>query len=583
MNLNCLETENVTLSLNYYNSLKAISSAFLDYIKQYHFISVEYHQKLLLLNTTYKRDIEDISNKILKKNIDFSQIFEFINTIPKLQDSYLESLLFFTEEISKQITIFEDKNEEQVISTCETLFNNYKKDFKNTQNELNDLKNMFFVEMQKTEIVAYEFYYMELKHEKKKENEYKISEAEMNMKILEAKDIENRYKAKIIESRNKEKKFVENCKFYSENIKKFANEIMEKLKKLILNFLMALKNNFKMPENEINSYLPKLIKLDKIIKLDDSIEKKFIHENIGKYLFNPEIYQMKILKKNKDKKSKNKDKENSIEIIDVIENKIEELEDGLEKIYLINDEVSLLTLKSFRNFELTNIDKKIDFIKENEKMKINQLSLKLFSCIKKESETKDNEPLNIEPNELVLLELLLEKHHNIIVFLLQLSKFRVSGNFYISKTIYSILSKFFNKILNIIKKEKDMFSAKNIIVLSQTYFMKDDGKKIYLQNAIQEHEVFKENAFWENLFDFLMSKEIHKAKNYMDKDILDKEGKNNYSKLAFGQIMTLANNMMDFGKDKDEIFEIIKPKIAYYELDEGDIYNIKCVLGMEND
>ena len=526
MNLNCLETENVTLSLNYYNSLKAISSAFLDYIKQYHFISVEYHQKLLLLNTTYKADIEDISNKILKKNIDFSQIFEFINTIPKLQDSYLESLLFFTEEISKQITIFEDKNEEQVISTCETLFNNYKKEFKNTQNEINDLKNMFFVEMQKTEIVAYEFYYMELKHEKKKENEYKISEAEMNMKILD---------------------------------------------------------NFKMPENEINSYLPKLIKLDKIIKLDDSIEKKFIHENIGKYLFNPEIYQMKILKKNKDKKSKNKDKENSIEIIDVIENKIEELEDGLEKIYLINDEVSLLTLKSFRNFELTNIDKKIDFIKENEKMKINQLSLKLFSCIKKESETKDNEPLNIEPNELVLLELLLEKHHNIIVFLLQLSKFRVSGNFYISKTIYSILSKFFNKILNIIKKEKDMFSAKNIIVLSQTYFMKDDGKKIYLQNAIQEHEVFKENAFWENLFVFLMSKEIHKAKNYMDKDILDKEGKNNYSKLAFGQIMTLANNMMDFGKDKDEIFEIIKPKIAYYELDEGDIYNIKCVLGMEND
>ena len=136
MNLNCLETENVTLSLNYYNSLKTISSAFLDYIKQYHFISVEYHQKLLLLNTTYKADIEDISNKILKKNIDFSQIFEFINTIPKLQDSYLESLLFFTEEISKQITIFEDKNEEQVISTCETLFNNYKKEFKNTQNEI---------------------------------------------------------------------------------------------------------------------------------------------------------------------------------------------------------------------------------------------------------------------------------------------------------------------------------------------------------------------------------------------------------------------------------------------------------------
>ena len=60
MNLNCLEAENVTKSLEFFNSLKNISSAFLEYIKQYQFISVEYHQKLLLLNTTYKGNISTI-------------------------------------------------------------------------------------------------------------------------------------------------------------------------------------------------------------------------------------------------------------------------------------------------------------------------------------------------------------------------------------------------------------------------------------------------------------------------------------------------------------------------------------------
>ena len=355
---------------------------------------------------------------------------------------------------------------------------------------------------------------------------------------------------------------------------------MEKLKKLILNFLMALKNNFKLPENEINSILPRLIKLDKNIKFNEMMEKNFNHGNIGKFLFNPEVYEMKILKKPK-YDLKEKEKEKNKEIIDEIEIKIEEMEDGLERAYLIQDETSLLTLKSFRNFELTNIDKNMDFIKENEKMKINQLTLKLLTNLKKESETNEQKLLNIEQNELILMELLLEKHHNIVIFLLKLNKYRVLGNFLISEILFSVLSRFFNKILDILMKDNDMFSAKNIIVLSQTYFKKGKDKKIYLQEAIKNHEIFKPINFWEKLFDFLMSKEIHRAKSAMNINLLNKEGKNDYSKFAFGQIMSIANNMIDFGKNKEEIYKIIEPKIKYYNLDERDVINIKCVLGFE--
>ena len=69
---------------------------------------------------------------------------------------------------------------------------------------------------------------------------------------------------------------------------------MEKMKKLVLNFLMALKNNFKLPEIEINSCLPKLIKMDKNIKLDEMMQSKFNNQNINRFLFNPEIYEMMI-------------------------------------------------------------------------------------------------------------------------------------------------------------------------------------------------------------------------------------------------------------------------------------------------
>ena len=566
--------ENVTLSLEYFKFIKNISSLFLDYIKQYQFISVEYHQKLLLLNTTFKGNISDLFDKIAKAKLDFSNIFDFINTIPKIMESHLESLLFFTEEITKQISLLEDKTIDQIISTCETQFNDFKKNLANKSEEIFNTKNNFLTEMEKTEITIYSYYFLNPKFNLNIPEKYKnesIKEEEMDKKILDTKEIENKYKEQINEGNNQEKKFVENSKFHSENIKKFTNELMEKIKKFVLNFLMALKNIFKLPEIEINNYLPKLIKLNENIKLDEIIQKHFIKQNIENYLFNPEIYQMKIFQKNNHKK------ENK-ELIDEIENKILELEDGLETTYLIVDEISLFTIQKMKKFELINI-KDLNLEKEREKLKMNQLTIKLLSNIKKEPNEVDENQLNITQQDLDLIELLLNNHHNRIIFMQKLSKFRVLGYYYISKTIYSILAKYFLQIINTLKEDPDMFTAKNIIVLSQTYFIKEKDKKIYIQEAIKSHEIFKKKEFWENLFNFFMNKEILKLRKSIDLNEIIEEGKNNYNKLAFGQIMTICNNMIEFGINKDIIYQIIEPKIKYYNLDENSIEGIKCVLG----
>ena len=566
--------ENVTLSLEYFKFIKNISSSFLDYIKQYQFISVEYHQKLILLNTTFKGNISDIFDKITKAKLDFSNIFDFINTIPKIMESHLESLLFFTEEITKQISLLEDKTIDQIISTCENQFNDFKKNLANKSEEIFNTKNNFLTEMEKTEITIYSYYFLNPKFNLNIPEKYKnetIKEEEMDKKIIDTKEIENKYKEQINEENNQEKKFVENSKFHSENIKKFTNELMEKIKKFVLNFLMALKNIFKLPEIEINNYLPKLIKLNENIKLDEIIQKHFIKQNIENHSFNPEIYQMKIFQKSQNKK------ENK-EIIDEIENKILELEDGLETTYLIVDEISLFTIQKMKKFELINI-KDLNLEKEREKLKMNQLTIKLLSNIKKEPNEVDENQLNITQQDLDLIELLLNNHHNRIIFMQKLSKFRVLGYYYISKTIYSILSKYFLQIINTLKEDQDMFTAKNIIVLSQTYFIKEKDKKIYLQEAIKSHEIFKKKEFWENLFNFFMNKEILKLRKSIDLNEIIEEGKNNYNKLAFGQIMTICNNMIEFGINKDIIYQIIEPKIKYYNLDENSIEGIKCVLG----
>ena len=579
MNLNCFEIENVTLSLEYFNSLKTLSSAFLDYIKQYHFLSVEFHQKLLLLNTTYKDKISEISKKIVKKKLDFSQIFDFINSIPKILDSYIENLLFFTEEINKQINLFDDKNIEQIVLTCETQFKGFKKELKNKVEEIDKIKQNFFNEMEKTEIITYNYYYLQPKYNSnipekyRDENIYNIKEGEMDMKILDTKELENRYKEHINEGRKKENTFLENSKFHCENIKKFSNELMEKIKHLVLNFLMSLKNNFQLPEKEITSFLPQLIKLDKNIKLDKIMEQHFINQKIGTFLFNPEIYKMKIFQRSK------KNKENN-DIFNEIEDKIVELEDSIDRTYLILDEISLLTIQKMKCFQLININD-LNLEEEKEKIKMNHLTIKLLSNIKKEY-TEKEELLNITQNELDLIESLLEKRCNRIVFLHKLNKFRALGNYMVTKVLYSIISKYFIKILNFIKKDYDAFPAKNVIVLSQTYYMIEKEEKIYIQEDIKEHEIFKDNKFWENLFNFFMNKEIQKLRKSFDLNEEKSDEKSHYNKLAFGQIMTICNNMLEFGYNKDDIYKFIEPKIKYYNLDEISISSIKCVLGFEN-
>ena len=570
MNLNCLDVENVTLSLKYFYSLQEIKKAFLDYIKQYQFNSVEYHQKLVFLNATYKSKIFDIAKEINEK-VDFSLIFNFINTIPKIIDVYIENLLFFNEEVNKQINIFEDKSIDQVILTCESQFKDFKNELKNNEKIINDVKNEFLSEMEKTEIKTYEYYFLEPKYNlnipEKYKNESIITEREMNMKVLNTKELENKYKEKINDGRKMEKKFVENSKFHCENIKKFTNELMEKMKKLILNFLMALKNNFKLPEIEINSCLPKLIKIDKSIKLDEMMQQKFNNQNIGKFLFNPEIYEMMIFQQKKN------DKEQNI-IIEEIEDKITKLEDGLGSQYLINDEISFLTIKRMKLFEYINI-KNLDLTKEKEKMKMQELTIKLFDNIKKdETEIKD---INIEQNDIELLESFLQKHHCIIVFLQKLSKFRVKGKYYLSKELYDIFSKSFIQILNKVIEDGDMFSAKNIIVLSQTYYFKEKEDKKYLQEAIKNHHIFKDIKFWEKLFDFFIEKEKQKLRKSINLNYINNE-ENNSSKIAYGQILTICNNMKEFGLTKNDIYKIIEPKIKFYKLDETSINNIKCIL-----
>ena len=607
--------ENFTLSLDYYNNIKNICNNFLNYIKEYKIVSKQYYQKLLSLNKQNKIKIKEIIKETkAKNNIDFSNFYNFIECIFKIQDIYIENLGFFIYEIENGIQVFNNINSEQIIPICETKFEESKKELFKKETDIKKFKNEFFENMINIEKLIYNYYYInnnENKENKNKENIKNkknnnddkedinlLNEEELDNNINNLKKMEDLYKEQIEEGKKLENNFIKVSKFCTENVKNITNQIFEKIKHLTLNYLMSLKNNFKLPLTEIDSLLPDLINIDKSLKINELMEKKFHKDDNYRELFIPEKYCLKVFEKNNNNFNKdNKDNKNiNKDCFDKIIKKIIEVEDGYERTLFVEDENTLLTMKKInKNFELIDL-KNINLEIEEEKMKINKLSLKLVSNIKREKDFNENtkEIFNMTGEEINLIEKLLNKHHNRIIFMHILNKFRSLGKYIMQDKLFLTMIKFFNLILDKVIEDDDIFSGKNIIILSQTYYYKDKNKKIYLQKEIMNHKIFKNNKFWENLFNFEMNKEIQKITkiemkdniyNKMSIDEIRKRDRNKYAKMAFGQIMTLASNMIDFGIKPEDAYKLVEPKIIYYQVDKDFIYSIKCVLGIneEND
>ena len=126
-----------------------------------------------------------------------------------------------------------------------------------------------------------------------------------------------------------------------------------------------------------------------------------------------------------------------------------------------------------------------------------------------------------------------------------------------------------------------MVSAQ-VLIISQTYYTKnDDNSKKYLQKTIQNNNIFKSKKFWEEFLEYSISREIVTSVNNDVKNgtfTNNKESDDKKMNIAFAQILPYADNMIEFGLDKETIQEIIFPIISKYKIDKESIEMIKEII-----
>ena len=583
--------ENLNISQEYFYFIKDLYSDYEKYIKQFKKITIDYMKKLSQFQEMYSPQLLD-SERVKKryKNINIKNIFSIASIVPKIIKYFISNIELCIKGIDNSLKILESSIKEKANiflkyeSKYEESKNNLLKNYKN----IDKFKDLYMNSMSNCEDLLYKYHSninkninpkqsIPEENNKKEKKDKKIkflfdltvsTSEQINNSISNSKKLEKQYLNSFESIETYEKNFNESSLEPIENMKKISYELTINLKDIIIDMIVLIKNSFKMALSDIEIIIP-----DINIYHDNSKYEKVINEsyNLNKILPGVKLKKYKLKCFSQPESINGKYNPN---------NHIAVIEDGLEELSFIDEKATFLTIKDiFENFEL--IDKENRDLKlEEEKMRTRDLSKRLLSFDK--NPISDHNILLTE-DEIEELNNLLDKHHNRILFLQSLSTFRTKGIYNFPYDIYDLIYKFFCTIINLIDRDKDFHSVKNIIILSQTYYYIDKGNKKYLQERIKKDKLFNSYKFWQKYLEFSIEKEIIRSiKSDTKNGTLIKENQKEsddlYSNIVFTQLVPISDNMIDFGLDRKKIKEIIKPIIKHYNMNEQSITIIDDII-----
>ena len=595
MNFVCSEVENMSISVEYYDFIKQMYENLTKYIKAYKSETNDYYKKILKIHDKYYPRLSTIKEELKKKlTIKTNHIISLSSKVPKIINQQIINLKYFITGIEATIKSFDKtlKEKNSMSSKYQSEYDDSRNSLIKKYKDIEKSKNTYFSNATQTENLIYKYYLS--KSNKNEQNltitEYStpVTETQVENSIKTAKKNENDYLNLVKSAKTLEDNFCEISDSSIDNMKRISCEIITKMKDNIVDFLLLLKNCFKLPLSEIDTYLPELIKLDENKKIENIINSTYKKDH-GLIQIMPEKYNIKLIQKNL---NNGNDYENSNiieeeEILNTIK-KMEENFDLIEKdsIDQINSKDKLrcreLTFKllSFSphikeemNNNITN-EKEKDKEKEKENEN-NKNTDNDNNNIEKEKEKEEENKIDTSITEEEVDELLklMESRDNRYVFLRHLNTFRKYGQFEIPEKEFTIICNIFNKISEFIKKENDFDSMRNIIILSVTYYKLENKNKIYIQKILKRNQLFKEKEIWEYYVNSSILNEVQKHinKDIKDFDIKDSQKaleKGKYNKIIFSQLMTSINNMNLFEVNENSIKSIIQTSITYYKIDE---------------
>ena len=586
MSVKCSEVVNFNICLGYYRLITQMYKEELEYIRSYKIQLSDYFKKVLNLQVSIGSKLGKPPEEFANASwIDFTPVLKLTQLIPKIIQKQLENIKTFMDEIDKYLKTIDNflSEKAKMIKRFQQQYDDTNNDLVKRYIEVEKVKISFLNSIDKSEDIIARYYdnkkkLEEAKANKVNDNELKILndknkeyESQKKSIINTTKKYENEYNKVINNSTKYEDKFVSIINECINGIKGVSLDLNDKLKDITINFYTSIRESFRIPLDLIDNNLAYLKETDEKENLNTAMIKKFNNECKFVHIL-PIRYNLKSLEINnlKDKKDNSS---NKISILTKNNNEsffanrksgFIKFEDGFEEMTYFEDDIILYTVRDmFNNFDLINhngIDIDIEEEKNITKTYVSKIISNMTNKLNVDYEEKDKQKLLS----------LLDKHYNRVIFLHKLNDYRATCKFELTEKDYQILGELFLYTINTSKKENDYHSIEMVIILSKTYYiLRDKDKKVYLQNLIIDNECFKSKEFWEELLLYSISKDVVRSNK---RETINTEDAKKYKiksdNIVFSQLLSLIDNMFDFGVEEKLVKEIIEPKILFYKIED---------------
>ena len=518
----------------FWNKYENIQKNFED-ILSYYQLSIKYLKDVLAEIEHYSFSLNNINADFLtKKNSRFNDILNLFNNTIKFN---IDNSRKF---INNTINNFEKYNSQlKQLTQHYSTFKQFSETYTSQQKKFNKIKEKFIDSASLVESKTVEKF--------QKRNEKQFDENNIISKKLK-KDVQDnlkKYQACIEETNKKREEF----------ILKQANLIKDdiELEQLDINIYYNVIGNYlslykDKTINYINKHMKKLLKQLQEKNLEKEIKEYFssIKSNGKNDEKNPIVFEGYKTKINYDNCSNGEEFDTYLETVNFLEKNIKEIYD--------NDTLEKEKLKG-------NLR---DWIK------------KFFSF--------DDKSIEIDKNVID------EYYYNALkqpfthkTFLKIVTDMRTSAHFNRNKQLIDLLGESLKIILEEARKNEDYRTAKNCLILSQTYYYMENDKKIFSCECLKKNIWLETYEFWDKFCSYMIDEELKKLIDQNHDLNLDdiKQNKQYSEKLCskigdviFSQLITIISNILMLTNNHSfaiELIESLKEKYIYFPKKNIDI------------
>ena len=234
-------------------------------------------------------------------------------------------------------------------------------------------------------------------------------------------------------------------------------------------------------------------------------------------------------------------------------------------IYLNEQDVYNITEKLY-NYNFFALDKsKYNLAIEKGKIEALKLSTEILSFLGADKNKQELLEKNFDEFKNSANEKILNNFENMKEFYIVLNNHRGKSKNQFSEKLFELCIYIFQKTLNFLLQNRNLELEDLMIILSQTFFKEENGKKKYICDIIKSHDLYKKENFWEEIVVHKIEEEFKLKKKLIQQDLDIINTSQKKDETIATKLIPLGSIMIEFDFPKKKAIEVVEKVLKKYK------------------